>query len=204
VNSKRVYFLMIGLIAILSLAILGGAFAANSLLQQRAKKLTSLKAQNQVIGLQQASLIKAKQDIAQYSSLEKIAQAIVPQDKDQAEAVREIVNIAAQNGIKLSGVSFPSSSLGGTTGSGSSASSSSSSSSLTQVTPVQGIQGVYQLPITIQQDATQPITFAQYIGFLSALENNRRTAQVSSITLQPTANRSHLTFTLTVNEYIKP
>lgn len=200
-NSKRVYFLMIGLIAILGLAILGGAFGANSLLQQRAKKLTSLKVQNQVIGLQQASLIKAKQDIAQYSSLEKIAEAIVPQDKDQAEAVREIVNIASQNGIKLSGVSFPSSSLGGTT---SSSPSSSGSGALTQVTPVAGIQGVYQLPITIQQDATQPITFAQYVGFLAALENNRRTAQVSTISLQPTADRTHLTFTLTLNEYIKP
>ncbi|HEX3568163.1 MAG TPA: hypothetical protein VHT70_00615 [Candidatus Saccharimonadales bacterium] len=202
-NSKRVYFLMVGLLVLLGVALLGGAYGANALLQQRAKKLTDLKLQEQAVGQQQLSLAKAKQDIQQYASLEKIAQSIVPQDKDQAEAVRELVNIAGQNGIKLSNISFPSSTLGAGSSSGS-GSSSSSSSPLTQVTPVSGMAGVYQLQINVQQDSTQPITYAQFIGFLTALENNRRTAQVSSISILPTSDRSHLTFTLSLNEYIKP
>lgn len=204
-NSKRVYFLMAGLLVLLGLALLGGAYGANALLQQRAKKLTDLKLQEQEIGQQQLSLAKAKQDIQQYASLEKIAQSIVPQDKDQAEAVRELVNIAGQNGVRLSNISFPSSTLGSGSAAGSGGSSSPASSSpLTQVTPVSGISGVYQLQISVQQDSTQPITYAQFIGFLTALENNRRTAQVSSISILPTSDRSHLTFTLTLNEYIKP
>ncbi len=70
---------------------------------------------------------------------------------------------------------------------------------------VDGIPGVYALPITIQQEATAPITYAKFISFLQSLENNRRTAQVSNVNVTPnTQDRSKLTFSLTVNAYIKP
>jgi len=49
------------------------------------------------------------------------------------------------------------------------------------------------------------VQYASFINFLSALEHNRRTAQISAITLQPSTNNPNLlAFTLTLNEYIKP
>lgn len=195
-KSKHVYFIMIGLIVLLLAGLVGGSYGVDSMLQQQSKKLVSLKAKNQTLSQQQTGLAKAKEDVQQYTSLEQIAKSIVPQDKDQAEAVREIVNIAKTSGVSLSSINFPSSTLGAGT---------ATKSSITQVKPVTGIKDVYELEITLQSDATNPVSYSQFIDFLSKLENNRRTAQVSSISLQPLpSNRNLLTFTLILDEYIKP
>jgi hypothetical protein len=129
------------------------------------------------------------------------------------------VNLAADNGVTLTAINFPASTLGasasgttGTTGTGSSSGTSGGSSSasgksgkLSQLTPVKNIPGVYQLPITISNDSSHPVTYNRFISFLSDLEHNRRTAQVQTISLEPdTKNSSAFIFSLTLNEYIKP
>src|SRR3989344_1305129 len=205
-NAKRVYFIMIGFIGILVLISLAAVFFGNSLLKSKAQKLINYKLDNKVLDEQQTSLAQAKKDIEKYSELEQIAKAVVPQDKDQAEVVREIVKVAGDNGIKLSSISFPASSLGQSTPAPSQPSSSNTTASpLTQVQPVKDIPGIYVLEINIQQDSASPVTYDRFISFLGALEKNRRTAQVTGVTVQPNAqDRSKLTFNLVVNAYIKP
>lgn len=216
-NSKRLYFVLLGVIGLLCIGLLAGAYGANSLLASQANKLTALKAKSLAAAQEQHSLIKAKKDIQKYGDLEKIAQTVVPQDKNQAEAVREIVNIAASSGVSLAAINFPSSTLGTTViGSGAGATTpaptaaapaagSAKTAGLSQLQPVKNIPGVYQLLITVEGDTTHPVPYNKLISFLSDLEHNRRTAQVSTINLQPTAgDRSQLTFTLSLSEYIKP
>lgn len=212
--TKRLYFLLIAVIGLAVIGLAAGAYGANNLLASRAAKLTALKAKSQALDQEQQGFLKARQDIKTYSGLEKIAQAVVPEDKDQAQTVREIVNIAAANGISLSAINFPASSLGGTgapsaqgvaTSQSSSAASSLSAGKLSQLIPVKNIPGVYSLQITVQSDSNKPVQYGAFINFLAALEHNRRTAQISTVTLQPNAtNRNLLNFTLTLNEYIKP
>ncbi len=196
-TSKRVFIVLSSSLVALAVLIGVTAFAANTLLQKQSKKLLGLKAEAQALDQQQTSLIRAKKDIEKYAALKDIAKTVVPQDKDQAQAVREIVSIAERNGVKLSTIGFTASTLGG-------GASGVRSSPISQAQKVPNISGVYQLPITIQQDVNKPITYGQYINFLGELENNRRTAQVSSINIQPTKDRQHLTFSLQLNEYIKP
>jgi hypothetical protein len=213
-NSKRVFYLMIGGLIVLVLGILGSTYLASSMLSTRAKTLSDLKLKNQVLSTEQTGLIKAKKDIAKYTSLEKIAKTIVPQDKDQAQTVREIVKLASDSGIKPTSITFPASTLGapaaGATSTGAAdtpatSKASSAAAGLTQLTPVKGATGLYILPIIISQDSSSPVPYARLVDFLSRLEQNRRTAQVSSIVLQPSsADRNMLSFTLTVDEYIKP
>lgn len=208
-NSRRVFYLMTAGIIMLVIAILGSTYMAGSMLEKRAATLHDLKLKNRVLSEEKTGLIKARQDIAKYSSLEKIAKTIVPQDKDQAQTVREIVKLANLSGINPSSITFPASTLGAaatpTTSSGTTASGASRAGNLTQLTPVKGMTGLYVLPITIQQDSSAPVPYDRLIEFLSRLEQNRRTAQVSSIVLQPsTVDRNKLSFTLTVDEYIKP
>ncbi len=199
-NSKRIYYAMIFVIVLLVAAIFGGAYMANLQLQRQAKILTDYKTKAAVLQREQAGLVKAKKDVATYSDLEKIAKTIVPQDKDQAQAVREIINIASEAGIKPTSITFPTSTLGTPT-----SSASSKQSALSQLTPVKGISGVYNLQITVQQDSTSPVPYTKFIDFLSRLEQNRRTAQVTSVLLQPSpTNRTMVSFTLTLDEYIKP
>ena len=64
---------------------------------------------------------------------------------------------------------------------------------------------MYELPITIVQDQTARVPYDRFITFLSKIEQNRRTAQVGSISVQPDANNpNNVAFTLVINEFIKP
>lgn len=215
-TNKRLYFLLLGLIVLLFAALVGGTYGANKMLTKQAAKVTDLKAKSLATKQEQISLNQAKQEVKRYADLQKITQSIVPEDKDQAAAVREIVNIAAANGVSLGSINFPSSTLGNTVAAPAAAAASSSSSASTttatktavapsQLAPVKNIPGVYQLEITVQSDSARPVRYNQFVNFLAALEQNRRTAQVSSVTISPKSdNRNNLTFSLTLNEYIKP
>lgn len=219
-NSKRVFYGLIFAIVVMVAATLGSAYLANQQLQKQSAKLADYKLKNQVLAQEEVGLQKAKKDLAKYSPLEQTAKTIVPQDKDQAEAVREIVKIAADNGIQPSSITFPASTLGSNIGaassstatstpststSTSSAAAANSKTALSQLIPVKGLNGVYDLQITIQQDVSSAVPYSKFIGFLSGLEQNRRTAQVTSIILQPSSvDHTQVSFTLTVDEYIKP
>lgn len=212
-SSKRLYFVLISGIVVLFVAMLAGAYGIDSLLAGRATKLTQAKAKNQALNEEQLSLANAKKEVAKYSDLEQIAKTVVPQDKDQAQAVREIVNIAAANNVSLASITFPASTLGNlpvSTGAGVAAATtpvkvSSSAGKLSQLQAVKNIPGVYSLQLTVQSDPNAPVTYNAFINFLDGLEHNRRTAQISSISLAPDAKNSNLlTFTLVLNEYIKP
>jgi hypothetical protein len=210
-NSKRFFFVMLGAVILLVAVLIATVVAGDGLLQKRSQKLIGLKLDNRLLDEQQVALVQANKDIVKYSDLEQTAKTIVPQDKDQAEAVREIVKIANDNGIKLGTISFPASTLGQTVAPPAASSSSGSSATkvvlppVTQVTQVSGIPGLYVMDINIQQDATAPVTYNKFIAFLNSLEQNRRTSQVTSVTVQPTADdRNKLTFSLVVDVYIKP
>lgn len=195
-NAKKLYFLLLGGIGLSILILFAGVWATNAFLQNRSKSLVAAKTKTAVLDEKQQQLIKQRADITKYKSLADIAKHIVPQDKDQAQTVREIVTIANDNGIKLGSITFPSSSLGG---------SGSSKSGLSQLVPVKGIAGVYSLDIIVQSDNANPVPYARFLDFLNALEHNRRTALVSSITIVPdNINPGKLTFTLNLSEYIKP
>lgn len=192
-TSKRLYIMLWAIFGILLIGLLGTTLGVSKMLQSKSNQLADNRALASQLDSQQTGLIKSKRDIARYADLEKITKAIVPQDKDQAQAVREITNIADANNISLTTISFPSSTLGST------------KPTLSQLTPVANIPGVYNLQITIGNNANNTVTFNQLDAFLRGLENNRRTAAVSSISIQPqpgSANR--LTFTLIINTYIKP
>lgn len=196
-NSKRFYYLMLGCIACLVLALAGGAYAASKILQQESNQLLNNRLEAAVLSAEQTQLTQAKHDVQKYQDLATIAQSVVPQDKDQAQTVQQIADIANANGIQLSSITFPSSTLGQVT--------AGNKPQLSQLKPVKGISGVYNLDLVVQSAQAQPIPYSQFISFLSDLEHNRRTALVNSVTILPNPkDRSTLSFTLDLNEYIKP
>ena len=222
-NSKRMYFVLLGCTVLLGLGIIASVVVGNIYLEKQSKKLNDLKVQDRVIEEQQTALKQANKDIAKYADLEKIAKSVVPQDKDQAKAVLEIIQIAKESGITIKSITFPSSNLGAkaapstNTQSGDSSTKNSGDSTATpsapaappisQAKPLDGIKGVYSLEMNIVPDDTHPTTYYQLLDFLSRLENNRRTAQVTQIKITPfTSNKQNpiLTFTLTINIFVKP
>lgn len=201
-TSKKLFYVLLSAVTILGIAIFGSAYLANAVLTNKTAALSKLKARGQVLDDLQFALIRNKSDIKEYNELNEIAKAIVPQDKDQTQTVREIVKIAEESGIlRLTSVTFPASTLGTTGGSA----SASATGGITQVTPITGMSGVYILPITVTNSQNDQVTYTRFMTFLAGLENNRRTAQVSSITITPDSKNPNLvSFSLVVNEYIKP
>ncbi len=198
-KAKQLYFVLLSCCCLAVIALFGVAYGANKLLSQQASKLSTLRADSDAASQEQISLEQDKKDITKYSELNVIAKSVVPQDKDQAQAVQEIVKIANNSGIQdLSSITFPTSTLGVTT-------SGAAKAGATQLTPVQGISGVFNLQITITQSASDSVPYNNFLAFLTGLEQNRRTAQVASITVVPDAQRpSNVSFTLAVNEFLKP
>lgn len=225
-SAKRVFLIMIAVVVLLGGSLVASVVFGNKMLEQKAKKLTELKLENKSLDEQQVALTQTNKSINEYIELEKVAKAVVPQEKDQAATVREIVKIADENDINLSSITFPASTLGqpapkpvapsddnkATSGNGSSNGAEATpkpaapaAPAVTQVKAVDGIAGVYVMEIVIQSDTTKPISYNRFINFLDDLEQNRRTAQVSNINVKPNVgDRSRLTFGLTLNVYLKP
>lgn len=197
-NAKLLNRTLIGLLVLLAIGLFASVYLANSKLTATSAKLAESKAMDMAVAKLNSRLQQDKQDIVTYQELNTIARTVVPKDKDQARTVREIAKIAADSGIpRLSSVSFDPSTLGAVKAKG--------KTGLTQVTPVKDIPGVFTLPITVQQGENSRVSYANFITFLGKLEQNRRTAQVSSITVQPDpTNPGMVSFTLVINEYLKP
>lgn len=211
-NSKRLHLILLVTIALVCVGLIASTVQINKMLGAEAKTLVGLKAKSQALAQEQVRLQQSKRQIQDYTELEKITKAIVPEDKSQAETVREIVNIAAANGVKLGSITFPASTLGSNVKPATPGSTPSpaptgggKSAALSQLQAVPSIPGVYLMPITITSDTNSPVSYNRFLEFLIDLENNRRTAQVSTITLQPDSkNPNVLTFSLSLNKYIKP
>lgn len=184
------------------------------MLKKQADKLVELKLEDRLLDEQQAALTQANQDIKEYEELEQAAKSVVPQDKDQARAVREIIAIAKEVGVPISTISFSSSNLGvqpvqpkTNEGDGGSTTTTPAAPAITQAKPVEGVTGVYALEMIITPDSEANISYYQLLDFLEKLESNRRTAQVTSVKVTPVtsdANNPYITFTLNINIFVKP
>lgn len=209
-NSKRVYFLIIGFISLMFIGLIGATYGIAQMLSTQSNQLLDQKAKAAALQQEQIGLVNAKKQVKTYADLDTIAKSVVPEDKDSVQTIREITNIAAANKITLSSIALPNSTLGSnvktTLGSTSAVvHSSSPKDKYSQLTPVKNIPGVYVFEVTIASEPSKPVSYDRFISFLHDLEQNRRTALVSSINITPYAsNHSLITFTLTLDEYIKP
>jgi hypothetical protein len=213
-NTKKFYYLMIAGIVLLCFGIVAIAYQGNMIFKNQSERLSDLKAQSEVTSQQKTSLVQARKDIATYSELDTIAKTIVPQDKDQAKTVREINNIAKDSDIEIKQIAFTSSTLGLQTQSAAQVKTNDNSDestpkpkqpatpAISQVKPVDGITGVGSLEISIQS-GDAPVSYYKFLKFLERLESNRRTAHVTNISVSPSAGGSLVTFSLTLNAYVR-
>ena len=208
-TPKRAFFITIASLALAAILFVAVIVLGSSMLQKKSSDLVELKLQYQLIEEQEVALVQANKDIEKYQELETISKAIVPQDKDQAKTVRELITLADQSRIRIGSISFPDSTLGTkpaapVTSSGATTTTPKAAApTISQVKPVEGINGLYQLEVTLSVRDVAP-TFNQLIDFLERVEQNRRTAQVSTISITPDATNNRVEFDLTMNVFVKP
>ncbi len=211
-NAKKAFLGMVGVVSLLVILGLGVTYGGYKMVIKQGDELEKAKLESKVADEKQKLLDQAIKDIAEYKDLELITKAIVPQEKDQAKTVLEIVELAKKSGINIQSVQFPASELGQVTKKSKASSGpslarggSSSTSGLTQLTEVEGLKGVYEMTITITADPEQNITYDQLLDYLRRLENNRRTAQVSNISITPNVgNPDYVSFSLNLKSFVKP
>ena len=205
-GSKKVFFALLGLLGLVVACSVAGTVYGTKMLKQTGSTLMERKLEEAVLEKDSDALTQAKLDIDKYEQLGQIAQAIVPQEKDQARTVRELVNLASQSGVVIESISFPESTLGEKPKKAKKGSKTTEApAGTTQLTPVEGLSGVFAMPIDIALSDTSSLTYDQVLGFLKRLEQNRRTSHVTNISIQPNPeDRNLVTFTMQINAYIKP
>ncbi|HEX5448394.1 MAG TPA: hypothetical protein VFW90_04345 [Candidatus Saccharimonadales bacterium] len=206
-DSRTLRMALIGGILALGLAFFIIAFAGISALGNKSRQMVDLKVKNQTLENQLANLVQSKRQVEKYSYFKQVADSVIPNDKNQADAVVQIFNMANQSGIDIQSISFPSSSLGssGTT----SAASASAKSAISQAKSVPGFSGLYSLELTITPSsgkdvpASKQVTFDKMISFLKKVEGNRRTAQITQVSIQPNSGDAGFSFTLVINIFLR-
>jgi hypothetical protein len=208
-NNKTFRLILSGALALLGLAFFIIAFRGISAIEKKSGEMVQLKAQSQAAQNQLNNLEVAKKEVQKYSYFKSVANSVIPSDKDQAEAVLQIYQLANESGITLQSVTFPTSTLGETAAQ-SATGTGSTTAALTQAKPVPGIPGLYSLGLTITPEAgtnlpaSEQVTYAKMLDFLKRIENNRRTAQITQVQIQPASTSAGLSFVLIVNIFIKP
>lgn len=221
-NSQKFRLVLLGVFGACVIAFLALCVLGLSALGNESKKVVDLKLKNQTADSQLTNLAVSKQEVEKYSYFKTVASTVIPNDKNQAEAVLEIFQLADQSGINIQSITFPTSSLGLKTGAPVAPSTTSPSSSspivpstqkiISQSTPVTGIPGLYSVQLTItpesgsQLSTERQVTYPKMLDFLSRIENNRRTAQITQVNIQPLGGSggSQINFSLIVNIFIKP
>lgn len=211
-NSKKFRLILVGVFALSILIFVGLCVQGLALLQSKSAQVVDLKLKNKTAEAQLSNLESSKKDIEKYSYFKSVASSVIPNDKDQAQAVLEILDLAKASGFGIQSISFPTSSLGlkaaqaPTTGTA----LPTTSNTISQATPVVGIPGLYSVQINIsplsnaQIPVSQQVTYAKMLDFLNRIENNRRTSQVAQVSIQPGSVNTPFNFNLVTNIFIKP
>lgn len=212
-DSKKLRWILLGLLAISVIGFFVIMLAGLSVLSAESQRMVELKVKSQTADAQLSNLEQTKIDVDKYSYFKDVAKTVIPNDKDQATAVLEINKMANASGILLQSITFPASTLGLRTTTAApqdATSSSSTSTAISQAKPVSGIPGLYSLELTITSESggnippNKQVTYAKMLNFLSRIENNRHTAQITEVNIQPATRDESLGFRLVINIFIKP
>lgn len=211
-SARQLRFLLLGLLGLAIVTFLAILFLGMGTLSKKSSDMVDLKLKSKTLDAQLTSLGVAKKQVEQYSYFNDVARTVLPTDKDQAKAVLAVFQLAKESGIAVASVTFPTSNLGG--GAGSASATGSASSAVSQARPVEGIKGLYSLQLTIAPDialtvpADKVATYPKFLDFLRKIERDRRTAQITEVSIQPRNEPSlpgqAINFTLIINVFMRP
>jgi hypothetical protein len=210
------------LIILLAIQVVGAASLtvfANTWLTSKAEGLVNIKLETEGLKTKQSVNQQAARDLDKYESTRILLEKIVPKSKDQAKTIGELLKIAEEEGVTISTMTFPASELGNSSASktvvGTSPTAAAANTSVvTQAKPVTNIAGLLGIEVSLSQidrvggSTGDGVTYKQLLGFLEAIEKNRRTMQIKNLQIlplkSPTGVVSGYSLSLTMNIFVKP
>lgn len=204
-NSKRLYFALIGMVIITVVATTLLVFYSNKFLNNESLKLDNARSMSQKNTLLDVKYRQISTNSRYWQEpsrdLYTTVANMLPTQKGQAEAVSLIQQLVAENysGLRLNSITFPSSELGAKTAvaaptpsaSGSAATSptpSPASSKITQSKPIKDVTGIVAIETKISlkpPTGSDAIDYESFLKFLDGLTNNTRLMQVTELSVSP-------------------
>lgn len=217
-TSKRLYYILLSTLLILIIGIGVSVYFGNKIMQDKANELKIIDLEDKVTTKKLSLLQNAKKELNDNKDLQATIDEALPKTKNQAEVVAELYQMAAQSNIKISSITFPSSTLGdkkASTGSastdGSSAQSSTASntptsnSTSTQTKPVPSVSGVNSVDValTFAPTSGESIPYNNMLEFLSLVEQNRRTMLINTLQITPDLKNGGVSFSVNLKLFVK-
>jgi Tfp pilus assembly protein PilO len=115
--------------------------------------------------------------------LKPLIETALPRTKEQTDILAQLQRIATANGLILANVSLPS--------------PAGLPSAISQTLPV---SGVLALPVTFQITGS----YVQLQAFLTQIENLSRSTTVTSLSVTRPDPKKPITYSITLNAYVKP
>lgn len=171
-KTQQVLFGMLGVLAISIAVGVGTFYMMRGQLKEKSEEVAELKIEKEVISEQISVYRDAQKKVEDLSYIEDIAEAVLPDTKDQAEGIAELRKFADESGVTIETISF-----------GGSVAADASELEISQTIAITGLSGVRFLPTTIQ---FQPgASFSQVLKFMEKIENNQRKMQITNVSLTP-------------------
>lgn len=218
-SAKRFSIILITLLILQAAGMVALTVYTNIWLTKKSDHLVELKLDTVGLEQQQKVNLQAAKDLKNYESTRVLLEKIVPKSKDQAKTIGELLKIAEEIGVTIRTITFPASELGnsgatqtvvGTTPSA----AATNSNAITQAKPVPNIPGLLGIEVSLSQidrkggSSGTGVTYKQLLGFLEAVEKNRRTLQIKTLQILPLKNAtgvvSGYSLSLTMNIFVKP
>jgi type II secretory pathway component PulM len=195
-NAKKAYYVFIAILALCILGVFVTIYIGNGIMQKSSSKLVQTKLEDISADTKEQTYLQARKNLEEYSSLNETISQILPSTKDQAQAVKNLYQIGDANGIIVSDIQFPTSTLG----------ESSSSESVTQAEKVKDMPGVLGIDINVKLKSVSgdTINYGDLIKFLQEVELNRRSMQIKQITVNADQERGGVQAQLTLTIFVKP
>ncbi len=225
-SPKRLYFILIGLLVVITVGSFALTWEASKWLATRSQSTVELKLDILKLQQQQKIGLKAASELETYKQDVKYIAEVLPKRKDQVDALSQLTKIADENNITFGSISFPSSELGNavakvaapvvdesakTTTASPTTPAPAPKPTATQTKPVDGLPGVSSIQISLgeiaQKSSNKSLTYDQLLSVLRSIEQNRRTMQMTNISITPkkstTDNSVLYQLTINLNIYIK-
>jgi hypothetical protein len=224
-NIQKVHkiFLLIFVASIVASAFI--VRTAANWLTQSSSELNSIRGELSDLSTKLENIDRQKKVLATQASSVSTLSFVLPKEKDQARALKEIEAIANQANVTIESVGFPSSTLGSaqtvapkTTADTTAPSTTSGTSTgatatptpskptkvVSQATPLKDIPGVQSIELSIgainsKDTSIKGVRYDEMLSLLKLIERNRRTMQIRSIGIGQTETAAGKTYSLTLS-----
>ena len=188
---KKLFYLML-VVLVVTLGITGvGVYLVDGYLEEQSQTIGILKADDELLSTELINTQRTIDNLRTYSYVDAKANKILPNTKNQSEAILLINAIGDEVGVNTESFVFL-----GTDG---------KPSEKSQTEPLEGAKGILVFPVQVKFDAT----YSQTINWLKLAEKNQRKMQVSSIAMTVREVNGEynpadpLTVTVSINAYVE-